>query len=111
MVSATARKPLERLKTNITTACLWPYILALMKDEPVYAYEIQDKVKERFGFEVGQVTAYMVLYKLETDGLVRTEWRNVENRQRKYYRITDTGRAALDESVRCLAEAAEKLKK
>jgi PadR family transcriptional regulator, regulatory protein PadR len=104
-------RPLQRLITNTTTNCLWPFILALMKTEPVYAYQIQDMVKGRFGFEVGQVTAYMVLYKLETDGYVHTEWKSVENRQRKYYRITDAGRKALEESVRYLNETAEKLQK
>jgi PadR family transcriptional regulator, regulatory protein PadR len=104
-------RPLQRLITNTTTNCLWPYILALLKSEPVYAYKIQDLVKERFGFEVGQVTAYMVLYKLETDGYVQTEWRNVENRQRKYYKITDNGRKALEESVKYLNETASKLQK
>jgi PadR family transcriptional regulator, regulatory protein PadR len=102
-------RPLERLIASTTTNCLWPYILSLMKTEPVYAYQIQDMIKERFGFEVGQVTAYMVLYKLETDGYVETEWRNVENRQRKYYKITVKGRSALEESIRYLGEAAKKL--
>jgi len=105
----TLERPIQRLVTNTTTNCLWPYILALMRNEPVYAYELQDRVKERFGFEVGQVTAYMVLYKLESEGLVHTEWRNVENRQRKYYRITDKGKACLEDSVKYLQETAKRL--
>ena len=96
--------------TNTTTNCLWPYILALLKKEPVYAYLIQDMVKERFGFEVGQVTAYMVLYKLESDGYVQTEWRSVENRQRKYYKITENGRKALEAAVKYMNDTASKLK-
>jgi PadR family transcriptional regulator, regulatory protein PadR len=103
--------PIQRLKTNTTTECLWPYILSLMKNGPIYAYQIREMVKERFGFEVGQVAAYIVLYKLESDGYVETEWRNVENRQRKYYKITDKGREVLNESIKYLKDAAERLQK
>jgi DNA-binding PadR family transcriptional regulator len=60
---------------------------------------------------VGQVTAYMVLYTLETGGLVKTEWRSVDNRQRKYYRITDEGRKALNDAVKYLGDTVAKLKK
>ncbi len=105
------RNPMQRLMTNTTTECLWPYVLALMRDEPAYAYEIRQKVSERFGFEVGQVAAYMVLYNLEGGGYVKTEWRTVDNRQRKYYRITEEGRKTLNESLRYLAETIAKLKK
>jgi PadR family transcriptional regulator PadR len=107
----TLERPVQRLVTNTTTNCLWPYILSLMRNEPVYAYQIQDMIKASFGFEVGQVTSYMVLYKLETDGYVQTEWRNVENRQRKYYKITDAGSKALDEAVQYFRDTAAKLQK
>ncbi|MFH1055660.1 MAG: PadR family transcriptional regulator [Candidatus Altiarchaeota archaeon] len=105
----TEERLIKRLKTKTTTECLWPYILALLKEKPVYAYEIRQMLEEKFGFEVGQVTSYMVLYKLETDGYVKTEWRNVENRQRKYYTITDGGTKALNESVRYFQETLARL--
>ena len=56
--------PMKRLKRKTTTECLWPYILSLMKEEPVYAYQMRGLIKEKFGFTVGQVTAYLVLYNL-----------------------------------------------
>ncbi len=102
-------RALTRLKRKTTTECLWPYILSLTKEEPVYAYEMRGMIKKRFGFQVGQVTAYMVLYKLEMDGLVKTEWREVNNRQRKYYKITAKGVKALDNAVEYLKETASKL--
>lgn len=102
-------KPLERLKTKTTIECLWPHILSLMKKKPVYAYEIRKLLQEKSGFTVGQVTAYMVLYKLENQGYVETEWRIVNQRQRKYYKTTQKGRKALDEAVKYLKETAKKL--
>ncbi len=67
-------------------------------------------IEDRFGFSVGNVTAYMVLYKMESQGLVSTEWRQVENRQRKYYSITKMGRKALTDAIEAFESAAECLK-
>jgi PadR family transcriptional regulator, regulatory protein PadR len=105
----TPGRPMQRLIANTTIGCLWPYILALTKEKPVYAYEMGELIRQRFGFEVGQVTAYMVLYKLETDGYVETEWKTVENRQRKYYKITTKGKEALGEATSYLNETVRKL--
>ena len=52
----------------------------------------------------------MVLYKMESDGLVETEWKNVENRQRKYYSITKKGKSALKNAIQILEETSKKLK-
>jgi len=103
--------PLNRLKTKTMIECLWPYILSLMKDTPVYAYEIRSKIKERYSFEIGNVTAYMILYKLETGGYVRTEWLVKENRQRKYYKITDKGKELLKEGTKYLNNLSKTLSK
>jgi len=91
--------PLQRLRRKTTTECLWPYLLSLMKEEQIYAYEIRGLLKQRFGFTVGEVTAYLVLYKLERDGYVKAEWREVKKRQRKYYKTTEKGRKALKEAA------------
>ncbi len=103
--------PLRRLKDKTTTECLWLYLLSLMKDEPIYAYEIREKIKEKFSFSIGEVTAYMVLYKLERDGYVKTEWLTKENRQRKYYTITAKGKKLLSEGVEYLDNLATRLGK
>jgi PadR family transcriptional regulator, regulatory protein PadR len=103
--------PMERLKNKLTVECLWPYILSLMRDEAVYAYEIQDKLREKYDFEVGNVTSYMVLYKLEASNLVKTEWRNVDNRQRKYYSLTPEGHKSLNDAINTFQNITEQLKK
>jgi PadR family transcriptional regulator PadR len=103
--------PMQRLEQKTTVECLWPHILSLMTEEPVYAYEIRGLIKERFGFTVGQVTAYLVLYKLERDGYVKAQWRQVRNRQRKYYSITEKGRKALKEAAGYYGGMADSLSK
>ncbi|MCC6013606.1 MAG: PadR family transcriptional regulator [Candidatus Verstraetearchaeota archaeon] len=91
----------ERLKKKITKENLWLYILTLLKNGPVYGYEVRDKIKEKFGFDVAKITTYVVLYKLEREGLVRSMKEN-EKSQRKYYYITEKGRKTLEEGLKFL---------
>lgn len=101
--------PLKRLVKSTTKENLWLYILTLIKREPMYAYAIRKKVKDEFGFEIGNVTAYLVLYSLEKKGFVATEWSMHDGRQRKYYRINKKGLKALDEGIEHLKWLVEKL--
>jgi len=101
--------PLRRLKNKTTVEVLWVYILSLMRKEPLYAYEIGEKIKAKFDFEIGDVTAYMVLYRLELEGYVKTEWKAVGNRQRKYYTITAEGEKLVEGGKGYLRSLAEKI--
>ena len=104
-------RAVQRLKNKTTVEILWPYLLSLMRHKPIYAYEIRQKIEDTYGFKVGQVTSYMVLYKLETSGHVTTKWLEVEARQRKYYTITKKGEKALDESIKWFEKVSNDLKK
>ncbi len=86
---------LERLETNNTVNCLWPYILKIISQEPVHAYQIRKQVEKRFGFRCGRVSAYHVLYKLVKRGLAskRQEGRKV------VYSITEKGISALKKAA------------
>ena len=44
------------------------------------------------GLEWTSAMLYPVLHRMETDGLIRSEWKaSDENRMRKYYSLTDRG--------------------
>jgi DNA-binding PadR family transcriptional regulator len=101
--------PLDRLKRTTTNENLWLYILTLLKRKPLYAYEIREQIKGAFGFDIGSVTAYLVLYSLERKGFVDTKWSMEEGRQRKYYYITKDGRQTLKQGVDYLKNLAERL--
>ncbi|HHQ45021.1 MAG TPA: PadR family transcriptional regulator [Candidatus Altiarchaeales archaeon] len=101
--------PLERLKRKTTIECLWIHILSLMKDKPLYAYEVREKLESQSGFKIGQVTAYMVLYKLERDGFVKAQWETIENRKRKYYTITEEGENLLKKGEKYVQLLTKKL--
>jgi len=104
--------PMERLKNKITKEVLWLYILRLLKDRPMYAYEIKGEIERAFGFSPATVSAYVVLYKLEKDGYVEAFWKEGETGKpaRKYYKITENGEKLLKEGLDFLYDIIEKLK-
>jgi PadR family transcriptional regulator PadR len=102
----------ERLVRKTTKENLWLYLLSILEQGPRYAYQLRDEIRDRFGFEVGEVTAYVVMYALKKEGFVtisKTELRK-EGLARKYYEITPEGRMLLSKGASYLVEVAEKLK-
>lgn len=89
-------------KLDMRTGSTAVMILRLLTDEPMYGYQMVKELQARSDgyFEMEQGTLYPALHRLERDGLVRSEWQIVgEGPPRKYYSITDAGRAALLESA------------
>lgn len=97
--------PLNRLKTKTTKEILWIYLLRLLKERDMYAYEIREKLREKFGFRPALVTSYVVLYRLEREGYVAARW----NENKKYYSVTETGEQLLLEGLQHLRELVGKL--
>ncbi len=84
-------RPLDHLKESVQTGNLWRYILKLLNKKSYYGFEIRKEIKNKFGFWVGNVTSYKVLYLLEKGGYVKSEKKGREI----YYRITGKGRREL----------------
>jgi len=77
-----------------------PVILQLLSEQERYGYELLKIVNERTKriFEWKEGTLYPCLHRLEGDGLIQSRWDEADSgRQRKYYRITKRGQAALAE--------------
>lgn len=71
-------------------------ILSLVEREEMYGYAIVRELKERGGLVAGEGTVYPVLRRLEADELVTAEWSDEGPAgPRKYYRVTERGRAFL----------------
>ncbi|NJE75399.1 PadR family transcriptional regulator [Thermococcus sp. ES12] len=104
--------PMERLKNKITKEVLWLYILRLLKERPMYAYELKERIREAFNFEPATVSSYVVLYKLEKEGYVTAEWQESETGKpsRKYYRLTPEGEKLFKEGIAFLENMLSKLK-
>jgi PadR family transcriptional regulator len=74
------------------------FILALVDEEDHHGYEIGRQIELRSGGAVTFTMAslYATLYRLEEKGLIRGRWvEKAGQRRRRYYRITDSGRAML----------------
>lgn len=93
-------KAMRRLITRTTKENLWLYVLTLLVERDYFAYELRDVIRKRFGVKIAAVTAYVLLYKLQREGLVElsTERREGKRPTRKYYTITDLGYATLAEA-------------
>jgi PadR family transcriptional regulator PadR len=69
-------------------------ILKLLKEhDQMYGYEITQKVKEltKGELKITEGALYPSLHKLEADGLLDVEVAKVDNRLRKYYKLTEKG--------------------
>jgi len=97
-------KPIKRLKHLLTYGNLWIYILSLMKvKKRVYAYALDEEIEKEFFFKPNRIMIYVVLYKLENEGLIKSEFKQ----RRKYYGLTKKGSDTLElarEYFRILAD-------
>ncbi len=73
-------------------------VLQLLERREMYGYELVETLSHRSEgvLAMGHSTLYPLLYNLEAKGLIRGKWERVDSgRRRKYYAITDKGRAQL----------------
>jgi len=73
-------------------------VLQLLAAREMYGYELVEALATRTDgvLAMGQSTLYPMLYNLEAKGLVEADWRTSDHgRDRKYYRLTGSGRKRL----------------
>lgn len=83
---------------DLVAASATPLVLAILAGGESYGYAILKRVRALAGGELEWTDGmlYPLLHRLSRLGYVTTEWRTPpEGRRRKYYAITDEGRAAL----------------
>jgi DNA-binding PadR family transcriptional regulator len=87
---------------DLVAASATPLVLAILAEGESYGYAILKRVRELSGGELEWTDGmlYPLLHRLGRLGYVTTEWRTPAGRRRKYYAITDDGRAALAEQQR-----------
>jgi len=92
-----------RIDKDLVAASATPLVLAILADGESYGYAILKRVRELSGGELEWTDGmlYPLLHRLGRLGYVTTEWRTPpEGRRRRYYVLTDDGRAALAEQQR-----------
>lgn len=86
------------LQNQIRKGSTETLILALLSDEAMYGYQISQELDKRSDgyFDMKEGLLYPTLHRMQKEGLLTSEWRQVgAARRRKYYAITDSGREML----------------
>ena len=90
-------------KLDMRTGSTAVMVLRLLAEKSMYGYQIVKELQSRSEgyFDLEQGTLYPALHRLERDEMVESRWEVVEDGpSRKYYYITDKGRAELEKSAR-----------
>lgn len=93
---------------DLVAAMSTPLVLAILAEATSYGYAILKRVRELSAGELEWTDGmlYPLLHRLERLGHISAEWgSSPEGRRRKYYAITESGRAALAEQQRQWATA------
>ncbi len=83
---------IKRLKSRLSIELLWIYILKLLGEKSLHGYIIRKEIEKNFGFLPGNVTSYVVLYKLESRGFVKT----AKEENKIVYTLTPKGKKLFD---------------
>ncbi len=98
-------RPLDRLKRKVEVENLWLFILKLLSEKKRCGKEIREEVTQRFGFWIGNVTAYKVLYLLERSKYITSK----KLGKRRMYELTAKGKRELEEALSYLRSILSRL--
>jgi PadR family transcriptional regulator PadR len=89
----------ENLRLELRRGCLVVAVLAELRSER-YGYMLRKALAES-GMAMDEGTLYPLLRRLESQGLLVSEWREEDRRQKRFYRLSRNGAQTLK---RLLAE-------
>ena len=79
----------ENLRLELRRGCLTLAVLAQLRQEH-YGYTLRKALAER-GLAIDESTLYPLLRRLEAQGLLVSEWREEEKRNKRFYRLSTDG--------------------
>ena len=83
----------DNLRLELRRGCLTIAVLAALRTEQ-YGYTLR-KLLEEHGLTIDESTLYPLLRRLETQGLLVSEWREDARRNKRFYRLSDLGAQTL----------------
>jgi PadR family transcriptional regulator PadR len=89
----------DALRLELRRGCLILAVLAQLRVEH-YGYTLRKALADD-GLAIEESTLYPLLRRLETQGLLTSEWREEEKRNKRFYRLSPAGEEIL---ARLLAE-------
>lgn len=84
----------DNLKLELRRGSLIVAVLAALRVEH-YGYALR-KTLAASGMDIDENTLYPLLRRLETQGLLVSEWREEERRNKRFYRVSTEGAAMLE---------------
>ena len=84
----------ENLRMELRRGCLILAVLAQLRAEH-YGYALRKALAD-LGMAIDENTLYPLLRRLETQGLLVSEWREEEKRNKRFYRLSAEGQRILD---------------
>jgi len=83
----------DSLRLELRRGCLVLAVLAQLRAEH-YGYTLRKSLAEA-GLEIEESTLYPLLRRLESQGLLTSEWREEEKRNKRFYRLSVEGERIL----------------
>ncbi len=105
---ATIEKPaqpdsaFENLRLELRRGALVLAVLTRLRTEH-YGYALRKALTEQ-GMDIDENTLYPLLRRLETQGLLDSEWREEDRRPKRFYRLSASGRDVLERLLEQWAE-------
>src|SRR5258708_4042046 len=84
---------LENLGLELRRGCLILAVLAELRTER-YGYTLRKALADQ-GMEIDEGTLYPLLRRLENQGLLVSEWREEDKRNKRFYRLSGDGKLIL----------------
>src|SRR5436305_15204487 len=86
---------LENLRLELRRGCLVLAALAALRTEQ-YGYTLRKLLADR-GLDIDEGTLYPLLRRLETQGLLVSQWREHDKRNKRFYRLSPLGEQTLNQ--------------
>lgn len=83
----------ENLRLELRRGCLTLAVLGSLREER-YGYALRKALVES-GVEIDENTLYPLLRRLESQGLLASEWREHDKRTKRFYRLSPVGERML----------------
>ena len=84
----------EKLRLELRRGCLILAVLGELKTER-YGYTLRTALEDA-GLPIDEGTLYPLLRRLETQGLLVSEWREEDRRNKRFYRLSPDGHTILE---------------
>ena len=101
---------LDSLRLELRRGSLVLAVLAALRTEQ-YGYTLCRELTEQ-GMPIEESTVYPLLRRLESQGLLASEWREENRRKKRFYRLSDAGADVLEsltEEWKAISHSLERL--